>query len=314
MDVVTQIRTNVIEGDAPATLELVKQALTNGIPAEQILNEGLIAAMAHVGKLFEEGEYYVPKMLIAARAMKGGLDLLRPALAAAKVQAIGKIVIGTVQGDLHDIGKNLVAMMMEGAGFEVIDLGVDVTPEKFVEAINAHLAGSGFTLLKGIEVDILDDGSLDQEPELLERLDVVVASMHSKLRSPADVMTARMLGAVRNPRTNVLGHCTGRLIQGERGTRGQSSFDAEVVFEACRAFDVAVEINSRPERQDPPDDLLALANDTGCLFSIDTDAHAPGQLEFLAYGADRASRAGIDPDRVITTWPVDRLLAWARRA
>ena len=138
MDVVTQIRTNVIEGNAPATLELVKQALTNGIPAEQILNEGLIAAMAHVGKLFEEGEYYVPEMLIAARAMKGGLEILRPALAAAKVQAIGKIVIGTVQGDLHDIGKNLVAMMMEGAGFEVIDLGVDVTPEKFVEAINAH--------------------------------------------------------------------------------------------------------------------------------------------------------------------------------
>lgn len=138
MDVVTQIRTNVIEGNAPTTLELVKQALTNGIPAEQILNEGLIAAMAHVGKLFEEGEYYVPEMLIAARAMKGGLELLRPALAAAKVQAIGKIVIGTVQGDLHDIGKNLVAMMMEGAGFEVIDLGVDVTPEKFVEAINAH--------------------------------------------------------------------------------------------------------------------------------------------------------------------------------
>lgn len=138
MDVVTQIRTNVIEGNAQATLELVKQALTNGIPAEQILNEGLIAAMAHVGKLFEEGEYYVPEMLIAARAMKGGLELLRPALAAAKVQAIGKIVIGTVQGDLHDIGKNLVAMMMEGAGFEVIDLGVDVTPEKFVEAINAH--------------------------------------------------------------------------------------------------------------------------------------------------------------------------------
>ena len=138
MDVVTQIRTNVIEGNAPETLELVKQALTNGIPAEQILNEGLIAAMAHVGKLFEEGEYYVPEMLIAARAMKGGLELLRPALAAAKVQAIGKIVIGTVQGDLHDIGKNLVAMMMEGAGFEVIDLGVDVTPEKFVEAINAH--------------------------------------------------------------------------------------------------------------------------------------------------------------------------------
>lgn len=138
MDEVTQIRTSVIEGNAPATRELVVQALTNGIPAEQILNEGLIAAMAQVGKLFEEGEYYVPEMLIAARAMKGGLELLRPALAAAKVKAIGKVVIGTVQGDLHDIGKNLVAMMMEGAGFEVIDLGVDVTPEKYVEAVNTH--------------------------------------------------------------------------------------------------------------------------------------------------------------------------------
>ena len=138
MDLVTQIQQNVIEGNAPATQELVKQALTNRIPAEQILNEGLIAAMRQVGKLFEEGEYYVPEMLIAARAMKGGLDLLRPALAAANVQAIGKIVVGTVQGDLHDIGKNLVAMMMEGAGFEVIDLGVDVTPEKFVDAVKTH--------------------------------------------------------------------------------------------------------------------------------------------------------------------------------
>jgi 5-methyltetrahydrofolate--homocysteine methyltransferase len=138
MELIDQLRQNVIEGNAPATQELVKQALNTGIPAEQILNEGLIAAMRQVGKLFEEGEYYVPEMLIAARAMKGGLDLLRPALAAANVQAIGKIVVGTVQGDLHDIGKNLVAMMMEGAGFEVIDLGVDVSPEKFVEAVKAH--------------------------------------------------------------------------------------------------------------------------------------------------------------------------------
>ena len=181
-----------------------------------------------------------------------------------------------------------------------------------IDDLNEELAP--FRVLKGIEVDILDDGTLDQSPFMLNRLDIVVASVHSKLAMDSESMTHRMVAAIANPRTNVLGHCTGRLIQGERGTRGQSSFDAEVVFEACRAFDVAVEINSRPERQDPPDDLLALANDTGCLFSIDTDAHAPGQLEFLAYGADRASRAGIDPDRVITTWPVDRLLAWARRA
>ncbi len=125
-------------------------------------------------------------------------------------------------------------------------------------------------------------------------------------------MTHRMVAAMANPRTNVLGHCTGRLIEGERGVRGESSFDAEVVFEACRRFGVAVEINSRPERRDPPERLLALANDTGCLFSIDTDAHAPGQLEFLSYGAERAEAAGIDPDRIVTTWDADRLLEWTK--
>lgn len=179
-----------------------------------------------------------------------------------------------------------------------------------IDDLNAVLAP--FRVLKGIEVDILDDGSLDQSPFMLNRLDVVVASVHSKLAMDSESMTHRMVAAIANPRTNVLGHCTGRLIEGERGTRGQSSFDAEVVFEACRAFGVAVEINSRPERRDPPDDLLALAADTGCLFSIDTDAHAPGQLEFLAYGADRAGRAGIDPDRIVTTWPLARLLEWTR--
>ena len=120
-----------------------------------------------------------------------------------------------------------------------------------------------------------------------------------------------MVGAIANKRTNVLGHCTGRLIEGSRGTRPESVFDAEVVFEACRAFDVAVEINSRPERRDPPTRLLQQAIDAGCLFSIDTDAHAPGQLEFLAYGCERAEALGLDPDRIVNTWPVERLLAWA---
>ncbi|HVK44641.1 MAG TPA: PHP domain-containing protein [Micropruina sp.] len=179
-----------------------------------------------------------------------------------------------------------------------------------IDDLNEALAP--FQVLKGIEVDILDDGALDQSAFMLNRLDIVVASVHSKLAMDSESMTHRMVAAIANPRTNILGHCTGRLITGQRGTRGESAFDADVVFEACRAFDVAVEINSRPERQDPPDRLLALAAETGCLFSIDTDAHAPGQLEFLAYGADRAQKAGIDPDRIITTWPVDRLLAWAR--
>jgi putative hydrolase len=165
-------------------------------------------------------------------------------------------------------------------------------------------------ILTGIEVDILDDGSLDQEPELLERLDVVVASVHSKLSMDAAAMTRRMVRAVSGGQVNVLGHCTGRLVEGSRGTRPESKFDAAAVFAACAANDVAVEINSRPERRDPPTRLLNLALDTGCLFSIDTDAHAPGQLDFLGYGAQRALDAGVPQERIVNTWPVERLLAW----
>lgn len=172
-------------------------------------------------------------------------------------------------------------------------------------------SGGGLTLLAGIEVDILEDGGLDQEDALLGELDIVVASVHSKLRMDERAMTARMLAAVRHPRVNVLGHCTGRLVQGERGTRPQSVFDAKAVFEACAENGVAVEINSRPERQDPPDELIAIAMDAGCLFSIDSDAHAPGQLSLLDHGAERAERAGIPAPRIVTTWGLERLLAWA---
>ena len=168
-----------------------------------------------------------------------------------------------------------------------------------------------FRLLSGIEVDIHDDGSLDQTDEMLERLDVVVASVHSKLRMDRTAMTRRMMTAVADPHTNVLGHCTGRLVEGGRGKRPQSEFNAKAVFAACAEFDVAVEINSRPERQDPPDPLIQLALDAGCLFAIDTDAHAPGQLDFLDLGAERADAAGVPADRIVTTWPVDRLLEWS---
>jgi putative hydrolase len=181
-----------------------------------------------------------------------------------------------------------------------------------VDAVNEHLGGS-FTLLKGIEVDILDDGSLDQTEEMLARLEVRVASVHSKLRMDKEPMTRRMIGAIRNPFTNVLGHCTGRLVTGNRGTRPSSEFDARAVFEACVEHDVAVEINSRPERRDPPTRLLELARDTGCLFSIDSDSHAPGQLDMLDYGCERAEQAGIDPDRIVNTWPRERLLSWAAK-
>ncbi|SFW71600.1 PHP domain-containing protein [Amycolatopsis australiensis] len=164
-----------------------------------------------------------------------------------------------------------------------------------------------FRLLHGIEVDILDDGALDQEEELLGQLDFVVASVHSKLRMPARDMTRRMLAAVRNPHVRVLGHCTGRLVVG-RG-RPESEFDAEAVFTACRDHGVAVEINSRPERLDPPMKLLRLAAEIGCEFAIDSDAHAPGQLDWLGYGCERAIKAGIGPERIINTRTAAELLS-----
>lgn len=164
-------------------------------------------------------------------------------------------------------------------------------------------------VLTGIEVDILPDGTLDQDPELLAELDVVVASVHSQLRMPEPEMTRRMLTAVADPRVNILGHCTGRLVTG-RG-RPQSRFDATAVFSACRDNDVAVEINSRPERLDPPRRLLRLARELGCRFAIDSDAHAPGQLGWLPYGCARATECGVRPADVVNTLPADELVAWA---
>ena len=130
----------VLEGDAPGAASQVQAALDAGTPAGQILNQGCIAAMAEVGRLFEEGEMFVPEMLIAARAMQVGMDLLRPHLAEGEIVSAGKVVLGTVAGDLHDIGKNLVGMMMEGAGFDVVDLGTDVKPSAFVSAVRDHQA------------------------------------------------------------------------------------------------------------------------------------------------------------------------------
>ncbi|MDX6353876.1 MAG: putative hydrolase [Streptomyces sp.] len=170
-----------------------------------------------------------------------------------------------------------------------------------------------FRLLTGIECDILPDGSLDQEDELLDRLDVVVASSHSELRMPAPAFTRRLLAAVGNPLVDVLGHCTGRLLGTQGGkARPESVFDAEQVFAACARAGTAVEINSRPERLDPPRRLLAVARDARVLFSIDSDAHAPGQLDWQILGCARAEQAGIPADRIITTWRADALLDWTR--
>jgi putative hydrolase len=166
-----------------------------------------------------------------------------------------------------------------------------------IAQLNAELAP--FRILTGIEVDIFEDGGLDQDDDLLGQLDMVVASVHSQLRMPAAEMTARMVTAIGNPRVDVLGHCTGRRVLGRN--RPESAFDPVAVFAACREHGVAVEINCRPDRQDPPDRLLALAAEAGCLFAIDSDAHAPGQLDWLGGGCARAERAGIEPGRIINT-------------
>jgi putative hydrolase len=179
-----------------------------------------------------------------------------------------------------------------------------------VEELNGKLAP--FRILTGIEVDILEDGALDQRDDLLARLDLVVASVHSQLRMPAAPMTARMLAAIRNPHTDVLGHCTGRMLGG-RTKRPPSEFDAEAVFGACREQGVAVEINCRPERMDPPDPLLGLAAELGCVFAIDTDAHAPGQLDWLGNGTVRAEEFGISAERVINARSADQAAGGGRR-
>jgi len=174
-----------------------------------------------------------------------------------------------------------------------------------IERVNEELAP--FRILRGMEVDILEDGGLDLDEDLLERLDVVVASVHSKLAMERPKMTERMVRAVASPHVDILGHCTGRLV----GKRKQSTFDADLVFTACAQFGTAVEINSRPERLDPPEELLDLALAKGCWISIDSDAHAPGQLEFQPHGCNKAAEAGVPLERVVNTMGLDDLLAWA---
>jgi putative hydrolase len=238
-----------------------------------------------------------------------------------------------LRGDLHSHsdwsdGLTSIELMVDAAralGHEYLALtdhsprlrvANGLSPERLRAQLElvAGLSGDGFTLLSGIEVDILEEGGLDQERGLLDELDIVVASAHSKLRMERAPMTRRLVRAVSSGRVDVLGHVTGRLVEGSRGTRPPSTLDARAVFAACASHGVAVEINSRPERQDPPDELIAIALDEGCLFSIDSDAHAPGQLSLIDHGAERAERAGVPAERIVTTWPLARLREWTARA
>ena len=209
----------------------------------------------------------------------------------------------------RDLGHDYIALTDHSPRLTIAN---GLSPErlreqlKVVDALNEKLAP--FRILTGIEVDILENGSLDQEPDLLARLDVVVASVHSKLRMDGEEMTRRMIGALANPHMDILGHCTGRIVVG-RG-RPESSFNAELVFAAAEKFDKAVEINCRPERLDPPKRLLRLAVEMGCKVSIDTDAHAPGQLEWQPYGCDRAAECEVPAESIVNAMDADGLAAW----
>lgn len=301
------------------------------------LPPGELAVRAAAGTLTELPDVGPKTALVATQAAAGQVpDHLAALEAAAPFPLVpgGEEVRAWLRGELHvhsdwsDGTAPIEAMVRAaiGLGHEYIVLS-DHSPgltvarglttarlrEQLAEVARLNEELAPFRILTGIEVDIREDGSLDQDDDVLAGLDVVVASAHSKLRMEAGAMTRRLVRAVANPRVNVLGHVTGRLITGGRGTRPESTFDAELVFEACASFDVALEINSRPERRDPPTRLLELAHEVGCLFSIDSDAHAPGQLDLLDHGAARAQALGIPRERIVNTRTAAALLAWSRR-
>ncbi|RPK54750.1 DNA polymerase/3'-5' exonuclease PolX [Streptomyces sp. ADI96-02] len=265
-----------------------------------------------------------------AGRVPGYLDRLEKEAAAAPAVEGGRDLLARIRGDCHvhsdwsDGGSPIEEMGRTAAELghawavltdhsPRLTVARGLSPERLREQLavvdRLNESWAPFRLLKGIECDILSDGSLDQEPALLDRLDVVVVSVHSELRMDPAAMTRRLEAAVRHPRADVLGHCTGRLLSG-RG-RPESRFDADRVFAACAEAGTAVEINCRPERLDPPRALLRRAVGAGVLFAVDTDAHAPGQLDWQRAGCARAEECGVPADRVVTTWTADRLLEWA---
>ncbi|MCX5583707.1 PHP domain-containing protein [Streptomyces erythrochromogenes] len=286
-----------VKGLGPKTAAVVREALAGGVPAYLQGLEDEAAALP-------EGPPASPAAAALRAALRGDCHVHSDwSDGGSPIEAMGRTAagLGHEWAVLTDHSPRLT--VARGLSPDRLREQLDV-----VAALNATWAP--FRLLTGIECDILDDGSLDQEPDLLERLDLVVGSVHSKLRMDAPAMTRRMLAAVRNPLMDVLGHCTGRLVTGR--TRPESQFDAEAVFAACAETGTAVEINSRPERLDPPRRLLRLAVAAGTFFAIDTDAHAPGQLDWQVLGCERAVECGVPTERVINTWPAERLLTWTR--
>ncbi|MGW3622009.1 PHP domain-containing protein [Streptomyces sp. NPDC000880] len=282
-----------VKGIGPKTAQVVREALAGDVPQYLQRLEGEAAPPVPT-----EGGSRLRQLLrgdchLHSDWSDGGSSIEAMGLAAA--------ALGHEWAVLTDHSPRLT--VARGLSAERLREQLDVVAE-----LNRQWAP--FRLLTGIECDILADGSLDQEPELLDELDLVVASVHSELRMRSDDMTRRLVKALQNPLADVLGHCTGRLVTGKG--RPESQFDAEAVFAACAAHGTAVEINSRPERLDPPLRLLRLAVAAGVFFAIDTDAHAPGQLDWQIFGCARAEACGVPPERVINTWGATDLLAWTQ--
>jgi putative hydrolase len=307
------------------------KAFLRALTVVQLTNSEEIAQRATVGTLTQLdgiGESTASVITQAFRDDTSYIDALEKRTRVSITPA-GQLIRNALRGDCHlhsrwsDGGASVSAMAhtARDLGHEYIVL-TDHSPRltvahgldharlmqqlEEVRDLNVRLAP--FRILTGIEVDILEDGTLDHDDETLAQLDVVVASLHSKLKMQYEQMTERMLLAVTSPHVDILGHCTGRLI----GKREPSDFDATRVFTACAAHQTAVEINCRPERLDPPEPLLALAVELGCWFAVNSDAHATGQLEWQPFGCDRAAAAGVPTDRILNTLSANDLLRWTQ--
>ncbi len=297
--------------------------VVRSLPADEV------AQRAAAGTLTELDGIGSSSATVVAEALAGETTYLDRMESTTRVPITegGAVYRNALRGDLHlhsrwsDGGATIEAMartaMALGHEYMVLTdhsprltvahgLSADRLAEQVGVVAELNERFAPFRILSGIEVDILEDGNLDHGPEVLSQLDLVVASVHNKLRMPSAEMTPRMIAAVSSPHVDILGHCTGRLI----GKRDPSEFDAEAVFSACVQHHTAVEINCRPERLDPPMALLKMAIDMGCWFSIDSDAHSTGQLEWQPLGCDRAAEAGVPLERVINTLPLPALLRW----
>ena len=277
-----------LEGIGDSTAEVISQALTGATP-DYLVNLETTTQVP----ITPEGQRY-------RAALRGDLHMhSRWSDGGATIEAMARTAI--------ELGHDYMVLTDHSPRLTVAHgLSKERLEQQVVDVAELNRQFAPFRILTGIEVDILEDGTLDHGDDVLAELDVVVASVHSKLRMGGQQMTERMVRAIASPHVDILGHCTGRMI----GKRPPSDFDPDYVFAACAQFHTAVEINCRPERLDPPRDLMQIAIDYGCYFSIDSDAHATGQLEWQPHGCDRAAEVGVPLDRVINTFSVDELLDW----